>query len=78
MNDQPYSNREIDQLHTNLVERMVAHNDRTMEKLDTIETQVKKTNGRVNVLEKAMWIAMGAIGVLSLSEVRGIISAMFG
>jgi hypothetical protein len=78
MTDQPNSNREIDQLHNNLVERMVAHNDRTMEKLDTIETQVKKTNGRVNVLEKAMWIAMGAIGVLSLSEVRGIISAMFG
>lgn len=89
MTDTPYSNREIDEKLDHLGDVVQAGfdtitNDQAQahkvmnERLEVISTQVKKTNGRVSTLERAMWLAMGAIGVLSLTEVRGIISALFG
>lgn len=89
MTDTPYSNREIDEKLDHLSDIVQAgfdtmSNDQAQahrgmnERLETISSQVKKTNGRVSTLERAMWLAMGAIGVLSITEVRGIISALFG
>lgn len=69
MSEQPYTNREIDTLHNALVEKMTTHNENTMTVLDEIKTQTKKTNGRVTVLEKFMYLASGAIAVLSIKEI---------
>lgn len=61
MTDNPYSNRELD-------EKL----DRIYDKLHQVHQQTKKTNGRVDTLEKEVektttWKAymMGALGVLS-------------
>jgi hypothetical protein len=90
MSETPYSKREIDEKFEHvgdqvmlsfdsIKERLVAIQfDSIKERLVAIQEQVKKTNGRVSFLERSMWVAMGAIGVLSLSEVRGIISTLFG
>jgi hypothetical protein len=89
MTETPYSKREIDEKFDHVGDQIElgfesvssvqaqAHSAMNTQ-LTTIENQVKKTNGRVSFLERAMWLAMGAIGVLSLTEVRGIISALFG
>lgn len=54
MSDERYSNREIDQIHVQIVKE-----------LKEIKSEVQKTNGRVRLNEKMIWMAMGAIGILA-------------
>ena len=75
--NEQYSNREIDILHNSLMDQMKTHNKATMAELLGIKDQTTKTNGRVTKLEKFMWIAIGAITVLSVKELSGVISLFF-
>lgn len=55
INDQPYSNRELDEWKTDISKA-----------LQRIEEQTKKTNGRVTLLEKFMWTTLGGIAILAM------------
>lgn len=52
---EPYSKREIDQLHTGL-----------HEKLDSILSEARKTNGRIGKLEQWRSFITGGLAVLSV------------
>lgn len=54
MNDEPYRNREIDEMFGDIKGSM-----------SRIETQTTRTNGRVTELEKWKYAGMGATGVLT-------------
>jgi hypothetical protein len=53
------------------------------EKLETliinqalIKTQVEKTNGRVTVLERFMWICLGGAGIFSIMSLPQLINVL--
>lgn len=52
--NQDYSNREIDEMQKDI-----------QASLTRIEVQTTKTNGRVSVLEKWMWMVLGALTIIS-------------
>lgn len=52
--DTPYTNRELDQIHTSIFEA-----------LGRIEAQTTHTNGKVRFLEKMIYLAMGGLSVLT-------------
>lgn len=55
MSEEHYSNREIDSWRVD-----------TKDQLNRIETQVTKTNGRVNSLENWKWMIMGGMSIISM------------
>lgn len=52
--NQDYTNREIDEMQKDI-----------KDSLNRIENQTIKTNGRVSVLEKWMWMVLGALTIIS-------------
>lgn len=60
--DMPMGNAEMRLLFAGLENEIADVKGITLETRD----QAKKTNGRVNWLEKSMWMAMGALPLLSL------------
>ena len=65
MNDKDYTKREHDLLFSEI-----------RESLERIETQVLKTNGRVTLLEKFMWTALGTAGIITLIGLDKIVKAL--
>jgi len=65
MNEQDYSNREID-----------SHFTAMNETLARIETQVLKTNGRVNKLERNMLVISCVVGTILLLKYPEVIKAI--
>lgn len=55
MNEQDYSKRELDEKFLDIKEDLLVIKN----VLDSVETQTKKTNGRVNGLENWRWFLVG-------------------
>ncbi len=57
-----------------IFEKMDNHHSAMEKQMDSIENQVKLTNGRVNKLENWRWFIMGGLGILSLLLVPVVVS----
>lgn len=65
MAEKPYSKREIDQIVGAIRGGIKEGFHDTNERLDRIEVQTTKTNGRVGKLENWKWMMVGGLAVIS-------------
>lgn len=63
---EPYNKREIDTLHSNILERMGQHNEATIKELKEIKVQTTLHNGRMKSLERWQAYMTGGMTVLTL------------
>jgi hypothetical protein len=66
MQNDHYSNRELDQKLDNILDLIEGNRLASKDQLDRIETQTMKTNGRVSTLERWQFYVIGFCAAISI------------